>query len=622
MEMKKNRINSRLPLAAAFLLATGGGAAQTLHESINVEGKYVPDIIRTDRIYAFPQARRFPLESSPMAYDWKSVPASFSPTLMTMTVTGWRTSRIPDTHRRYLDADLGSWLNSNLSAGGRFIDNDDTRAGAWLQFNSSSLEKMKLGEATADRKRFRYDGTIGLYGSHNFGEAGTLSAALNWHLGYFNYFMYLPDVADDKDPTQTLNDIALRLAWDSPVRKESLVWHAEAGLRHFGYRSLYLPTSPLSAATPAGGISGKPARETRIRAQVNLAMPWKSGSEIGADLRIDGLLYSAQSDIVYAPGITLEAPDNYGQAALTPYYRFSRGLLNVKAGAEIDLTFNAGPERSRYSLFHIAPDVSLDFRKGAAGVYLNVKGGSRLRTLADMHEENYYTLPTLSCTRPVYTPLDAALGVTFGPFAGFSAGAEIAYRISNHTDMGGWYPYILTGRGNPWSGVAELAGYTPLYGFDNEGLNVSGFSVGLNLGYTTGKVFSIKGDAHYQPQKGETGYFNGYDRARWVIDATAELNPWHTFRFSVGYEYRGVRNIYSRLENMTPGNVINGKGKDRVTALRLPDLTLLKAGVSYDITPAFGIRVDAQNLLNRHDVLLPGLPGEGLSITGGLRILF
>ena len=613
-------------IALTLLIASGWTAAeaQTLHESINVEGKYVPDIIRVDRLYTFPQAKRFPLESSPMAYDWKGVPAAFEPTLMTMPVTGWRVSRDLTRYQGYVEADLGSWLNSNLSAGNRFIDDGNTILGAWLQFNSTSLEKADLDEATADRKRYRYDGTIGVYGAHRFDEAGSLSAALSWHGGYFNYFSYLPYL-EGNAPTQTLNDIALRVAWDSPRAKEALVWRAEAGMRWFGYRELYLPTSLYASnrfGAESGTIAVTPARETRLWLDGGLAMPWDSGSEIGVDVRFDALLYSDQNSYAFTPDIHLNAPDSYSNLTLTPYYRFSRGLLNVKVGADLDFSFNAGPEGSRYSLFHIAPDVRLDMQKGPVGFYLNVLGGSELQTLADSHEANYYCLPTLASTRPVYSPLDAALGVSFGPFSGFSAGLEFAYKISNRTPMGGWYPYMLSGVPSPWTDVAALQGFSPLYSLDGEGLSVKGFSLGLNLGYTTGRVFTIKGNLRYQPQNGERGYFNGYDRARWVLDAGAELNPWSTLRFSVGYEYRGVRNIYSRLECAGPSMVINGEGREEVAALRLPDLTLLKAGISYDFTPAFGIRVEAQNLLDRQDVLLPGLPGEGLSITGGLKVLF
>lgn len=605
MEMKK----LILPLLLSAILPAG---AQTLHESISVEGKYVPDIIRIDRLYSFPQATVFPMEATPMTYDRKGVAAAFEPTLMTMPVTGWRVSRDVKRHRGYLEADLGSYLNSNLSAGYRFVDTPATSAGAWLQFNSSSLWRHQLAEPTDSRRRSRYDGTVGVYANHSFDEAGRLETALSWHTGYFNYFMTTPMI-DSEAPTQTLNDISFRAGWLSQARKDAVVWHADAGARYFGYRAFYLPQLPEVE---------KPARETRLSLDAGIAMPWDSGSEVGLDANFDVMLYSMQNNISYGD-IRLQAPTDYTQLALTPYYRFSRGLLNIKAGAEIDFTFHAGLPGERYSLLHVSPDVAVDFRSGPAGLYLNLGGGSELQTLAAAHELDYYSMPTLSNTRPVYSPLDAVLGLEFGPFSGFSAGVEFAYKVTNRVPLGGWYAFMLSDRVSPWADDVSLSGMTPLYGFDTEGLTIKGMSLGLNLRYTTGRTVTFKASGHYQPQKGSTGFFNGYDRPRWVLDAGADFHPWKGLGFSVGYSYRGVRTIYTRLTELRPAVSFDGKGHEGVVAgMRLPDLTLLNAGISYDFTPDFGLRIDALNLLGRHDALLPGLPSEGLCVTGGLRILF
>lgn len=606
MEMKK--LTYSLLLAAAVSPA----GAQTLHESISVEGKYVPDIIRLDRLYAFPEAGVFPLETSPMPYEWKGVAAAFEPSLMAMPVTGWRVSRVNRPHRGYLEADLGSWLNSNLSAGGRFVDSSSTAVGAWLQFNSSSLWNPNLSEATADRQLFRYDGTLGIYAGHRFGDSGRLDAALSWQTGYFNYFTWIPAVAADA-PSQTLNDVAFNVKWTSPVRVGSVMWHADASTRSFGYRRFYLPELQ-------DGV--KPARETRVSVEGGVVMPWESGSSIGLDAEADVMLYSEQDNVVTAAG-SLLAPENYTQVSLTPFYRFSKGKLNIRVGAEIDLTFNAGLPDARYSAFHIAPDVRLDLQSGPVGLWLNVLGGSRLQTLASLHEDDYYSMPVLSNTRPVYSPFDASLGVSFGPFSGFSAGIEFAYKSVVRTPLGGWYSWMLADYGSPWRDNPDMAGMSPLYGFDTEGLTVKGMSLGLDLAYTTGKIFSAKASAHYQPQREGTGYFNGYDRPRWLLDASMTVNPWKTLKFDVGYSYRGVRNIYTRMKVANPTVSIDGSATEtRVAAMRLPDLCMLNLGVSYDFTPNFGLRVEAMNLLDRHDALLPALPSEGLCITGGLKLLF
>ena len=78
---------------------------------------------------------------------------------------------------------------------------------------------------------------------------------------------------------------------------------------------------------------------------------------------------------------------------LTPYYSFRRGQMDIRVGADIDLSFNAGPSESRYSLFHIAPDVNFDLRTGPVGLYLHLRGGSELQTLASLWQLDYYQMP-------------------------------------------------------------------------------------------------------------------------------------------------------------------------------------------------------------------------------------
>ena len=93
-------------------------------QSISVEGKYIPEVIRLDRINAFPRQEKFSLETTPLSYDAKGITASFIPSLYTMPAMGWRDTRKVADNRGYLELGAGSWLNSTLSAGYRFIQTD------------------------------------------------------------------------------------------------------------------------------------------------------------------------------------------------------------------------------------------------------------------------------------------------------------------------------------------------------------------------------------------------------------------------------------------------------------------------------------------------------------------
>lgn len=61
---------------------------------------------------------------------------------------------------------------------------------------------------------------------------------------------------------------------------------------------------------------------------------------------------------------------------------------------------------------------------------------------------------------------------------------------------------------------------------------------------------------------------------------------------------------------------------DVLLSKRLPDITYLNLGASYGITSNFTVWVQADNLLNRHDELLPGLPQQGVRLAAGFGVTF
>ena len=148
--------------------------------------------------------------------------------------------------------------------------------------------------------------------------------------------------------------------------------------------------------------------------------------------------------------------------------------------------------------------------------------------------------------------------------------------------------------------------------------NLHGYSLRANIDYDLGNLFKISAKGSYQPQKGTKGYFNGYDRPRWVAGVTAQTNPITPLKLTLAYNYRGVRNAYIY------GSYRNDKGFDEqvLTACRLRDVTSLDFGASWSFTDAFSLWLQADNLLNRKIEMLPGLPSQGITFAGGLSVLF
>lgn len=614
-----SKIKGALALAMGAFLAVP--AAAQLHENVEVEGRYVPEIIRADRINAFPSPFSPLFKGAEMNYEESGVPASFMPAALPMPATGWRSVREIDGRRGYLDIAAGSWLNSSLSAGYRIIDEGATTAGIRLQHNSTSLWKPDIFEGS-DVKRWRYDESVGLYASHVFSGIGRLDASLDYHLGLFNYYGYDPTLfiggaRPVEAPTQTLNDIDFNIGWRSPLTATpALSYHAGLGVRHFGYRAL--PFFTGWSQTTAKGL-----RETQLSLHAGVSAPWGDGSSAGLELAADALLY-AQGEEMKLGSVTLPAIDDYGMVTITPYYSFTRGLLQVKAGVDLDLAVKAGPEGSRYSFLHVAPDVRFAVRTGAVGLSLDLLGGSELQTLSSLWQLDYYQMPRLATTRPVYSPLDARFAVNLGPFRGFDASLFVAWKKSDRVPLRGWYMPMVSQGVEPVDGLQGDG--VPSYSLDAAGMSLHGFSLGGELRYAPGSYVDFRGALSYQPQNGKKGYFNGYDRPRWLAEVALSVMPVEPLTLTVDYRYRGVRTIYCNYYDPSPelgGVSINGSSLRPVAVgMRLPDLTLLGAGATWRFTPDFSVSLRGDNLLGRHDAILPGLPSEGVCVTAGFQWLF
>ena len=549
-------------------------SAQSITESVTVEGRYTPDIIQADRLPIIPSIIALTAPESPMAYDRKGVPAAFAPDALNMPATGWRSTKTYDSSKGYIDLALGSWLNSSLSAGFIPINDDATRLGIYLQHNSTSLWRAwdsgdGEGIPAADR-RFRYDETIGADLCRRVADAGTLTAALQYHLGYFNYYASVTDRLEngrEKAPTQTLNDLYARVGWTGKADSR-LTYSADADVRHFAFRAMYLP-SPAQTY-PGSYIRTKGERETAVNAGGNvgyrLGDSHANASDIGIGLRYSGVINSVGNDVN-----RLEA---------TPAYTLSGRHYTLRIGANLAVT--ADGEKTR---FRAAPDVRLDARKGIAALSASIGGGTHLRTLAWRHSMDYYDDPTAGCRTAAYSPLDIRLAFQLNPGGRWTCGVEGKWVTTIDESFGGLYQALL-------DNDLSLYGDYPASG------RIHGFSLGVNAGYEFCRYLTLKADADWQPQKGSKGILNGFDRPEFTAGLSALSCPIEPLKISLDYRLRAKRLLL-------PGN-----------------MSRLDLSASYRISERITVGAELDNLLNRHEEFLPGLPTEGFSAMGGVQIVF
>lgn len=604
MTMKRHHILAAMAVAAAALPLQ----AQELHESFYVEGEYIPDVIKREKIHALPEKVSFGIDVTPPAFARKGVVTPYSPYLQALPPFGWRTDRLSFNKRGYVDFGSGSYLNTVGSAGYRVVDGSDTKVDLMLQHNSTSLMKKRFFISDLYNYRRRYDETIALHATHSHSTAGTFSADASWHLGWFNYYNMssaMPDVLGGdavwNAPTQTLNDASVSVGWTNSFNN-GISAGAAVGYRYFGYRRYY-----------ASAVDNDPMKGTRegdlwLQASVRYGFNASSGVELGA--RGNFLFYSLDKRLGFDGGKA-----DYGNVSLTPAYTFNLPDLSVRLGVRADFTFNAGKQalgvKREFKSAHIAPDVEVQWAPSRVfGIRLDAGGGTRLNTLASLHALDYYSAPALMSTLPSYSPADVSLMFMAGPWSGFSFRAGAGYAFTRNTPLGG--TYMVSPALRHESGMENMP--------DAFGLTVKGYRLMAGVTADTGRWFRFEGDVTWSDQNGEKGWFNGFDRARWTGRLSATTSPLENLDVTLSYDFRLVRQCYMRAlfaEPEAPEQYVSS-----LVRLPLRDLTMLNIGASYRILPTLNVFVSANNLLCHRVDFLPGIKGEGFNIMGGFGVDF
>lgn len=615
--MIKLRIHRNI-IAIIAVAAAGNLCAQELRENLEVEGTYIRDIRHGERINVLPSLKDFPLGSSTLNYEEKGVNAEFSPSAPAISATVWGAEKMRYPSLGYLDMNLGSFLNGNLSFGISPLRHHNEQLSLRLQHNSTSLWHPYGSDAPA---RFNYQEQLGLDYFRNFKGKGILSVSGQYHLGYFNYYGLHPDrelpnlpnvdnfnVGNDfRFPTQTLNDAALKIGWKSRQSIHSS-WHADLGARYFGYRTA--------------------TRETMIAASGGYDHKWSASTRLGFDAEGKMLIYDTNPEFT--------APKNYGALRITPFYEWRKNAMRLRIGLDLDMTFNADGKYAgtHYSTFHIAPDVKFDVAGSKVGFFFNVLGGQELQTLASTSQMDPYRNPHLESTMPSYFPIDMDLGLSLTPFSGFAARIKLRYQSLQNVPMGGWYMALLNYGDAVIPGLNVPEGMVPAYGRGLERYNLSGFGAGVAMEYSAGDVFKIGVDGSYSPQHGNSGIFNGLDRPRWIVKAGMSVRPIGQLTLALDYEYRGVRSIYTSYvgnegETLLPGSMAAAADADEAThpemkiaSMGLKDMNNLSFRASWSVSKNFSITFGVENILNRQEELLPDLKSEGIVFRGGLQWLF
>lgn len=640
--------HSAIRHTATLLLAVAASSplmAQELEGTVTVKGVYTPEKIPVERVESYPTQMQFSNTIPPLRYDLKMVRSEISPVIGEQNAPIWGALRANCAKQGEVELGLGRWLDSYLYLGWSAICSDSQRLTLTYDHNSTSLWRPNLSEATADVKRQRYDEHLGVQYSRAFDGVGALQASGGYRLSYFNYYGYSPLYSSevnpamlDEDatptlpatyeaPTQTVNNATWRATWHSApyldlTDTEGWRWYAGIDGDWMAYRSLYIPES-------MGWSRVRGERETRIGASAGL----RSASDAapisyGVDVKGDLLMYNKNR---LDP--SLRTDRNYQLYSVIPAWQWRRGNLSTRVGAKVDIALNAmGSEAyTKYSTVHVAPDMRADWRGTYVKAYLSATGGSQLQTLADAWRQIYYATPWLNSTQPMYTPVDARLGVS-GAWQGVTLSVEGAYAIRRHVRVDGFY--------TAWLNYNHLLpGYPerqiPRYINDEKGLDLHGIRLSADLRYDLSEMLRIGMGGAFTPQKGEWGWVESaadLDRARIRTHAWVESTPISRLTLRASWEWRHGRRAYLHTdeERLVESQVVGGGGVPQfsyvtitdLASWRLPAYSMVNFDARYTLYTDWDITLQVRNILNRSNALLPSLTDSGISFTLGAAYRF
>ncbi len=563
----KKRSRTGFCIFAIALLIPLTAAAQDLHESFTVLGEYIPDIIRQDKIHTLPSGTLFTMPASPMPYSTTGVTGNITPSIGVVDPPLWR-AQLRKAPRGYIDFGIGNHLNMTGSAGYRFINTPATQAGLWLRHNSWWGFRPDLYEKNLA------DDRLGLYLRHSF-NAGTLAADLQYHGAWFNYYGSSVPTPNRHAPTQTIVNPSAEISWKSTDIGQ---WSYATALRYhyFSFRRFQ---------------QMKGQKENAIALDANLAYRLNERSTLALDMRTGAYLYSN-------PLADRNNNTDYGLISLTPNYRLTANCLRLTAGADLALAIHAGrslfaPVQRHTRLFYAAPHIDLSYSRGITALSLHAKGGLKANTLCAAADADIYTTPVLVESTPQYSPIDARIALALNPHRTITTTLGINYAITR-----GIYP-----NGDYMAHIADNRPTTTT-------TTIRGFIFDADISLKPTDRFGINASLRYSPQNNHRGYFNGYDRPRWILNTTAQINPTDRITVALNYNYRGVRKHYRTLIDGT------------TTTTRLRDLTYLNANASWRIIAPLTIWVQARNILGCRADILPGQPAPGITLTAGFALTF
>lgn len=576
-----NRIKYK---ALAFVLCSAVATsvvAEDLNKVIVIKKEIDPEVKESNKINVSPQVPPLEMKTTVLNYNDKAKTA-----LVPSTITRLAPAENVDTiawskYRGYAALGYFPIYNMGVSAGYRFIDKDDMKFGAWLQYNGKTY-KGKQNDGT--KLSFNdHELSLNAAYSQNINRLGVLIA----NAGYvFNSFS-CPWL---EDYTQSVNRFDFDAKWDSRV--EGLKYNVEIGYDYFGYGKDAVYDSyfdillnkynknPFEAVNEHSGyLNAGASLELDDNTQVAL--------DFGAKMIHNNHLsdsYVINSTLSKEVGYKMKQPYNHAILTLIPHYDFKYENFKARVGVQLDYQIDIENE------FNIAPDVYLDWSATSIlSAYAHFTGGVHQNSMSSIFDVSHYFSPSMAYQNSKL-PYVIDAGVNIGPFK--NATLEIFGGYARAND---WYMPCVE------SGVHKM-----------ESIDLDGWHLGVAASYNYKDIAKVRASYEAAPQSYDDGYYMWRDRAKYVVKASATVTPISPLDITLDYEYRGGRSTYENIEEITTlgwSSFYNTIHQRRL----LGGVSNLSVGGLYRYTDQISFFARLENILNNKYDLLYDIPAQGFT---------
>lgn len=567
-----------------------------LNKEITLEKDFVPVVKKVTKKNTLPKVKKIAAPAkTDLKYSETPVNIEVPTTIPTMMPYGYRTAHNFSDKRGYLEVGGGMAANFDGSAGYRFVDSDNTQAGIWVQHNSTWAGKNRTPNVIAkydgqQAKQIFNDNRAGLYFTNHFGTLGTLKLDAGVHFDSFNYYgAYKAEKEYNVDSKQTLLEGGINGKWDGKfnVKDNAVGYRVNLGFNHAGYDIL-----------PDANTEMKAASENIFNFGIGGDYLLENYGTVSLDLKGDYVNFKGCDKF---PAI-YPSSNNYFVFTVAPRYKWENDVFRAEAGVDLvfgDLQIYNEQEKST-SKFHIAPmaKIDVDIIDGVA-IFADVKGGNRINSLSYMASVDRYSNP-MGLFGNTWTLLDGEAGFKFGPFQGFGGKIFAGYAISEGA---------LVNRVDLWDG--GIPHYAYAYN-KYEGRKMNGVKFGAEFNYKYRSLVDVAAKLTYAPSDGSAdivhgktvkGYCLGLDGARMVAGLDLKVYPISKLTVNAGMDYRGQRK-----------RIIDFDG--------LEDYVNLYAGANWRFDKVVSVWVKGSNLLNRKQDIMVGQGAQGITVMGGVSLVF